>query len=146
MQSDLIIFLQLLHYQYFIPKKRKIVTAKIVSKEAGVLAGIMETEWFLKKLGIQITQKKKDGAQLKKNDVIMKLKGRADTVLSAERTLLNLLQRMSGVATTTNRLASKLPPQSNFWLPEKPCGAIWINALFRSEAGELIGLIYHMQF
>lgn len=95
--------------KYFVQKKRRIITAKITAKEAGVLAGIMEAEWFLKKLGIQITQKKKEGAKLKKGDVIMRLKGRANKILASERTLLNLLQRMSGAATATNRLASKLP-------------------------------------
>ncbi len=95
--------------RYFIPKKRRIVTAKIFANESGVLAGVLEAEWFLKKLGIQITQKKKEGSDLKKGDVIMRLKGRANRILSAERTLLNLLQRMSGVATMTNRLTSKLP-------------------------------------
>ncbi len=95
--------------KYFVPKKRRIITAKIIAKEAGVLAGIMEAEWFLKKLGIRITQKKKEGAKLKKGDVIMRLKGRANKILASERTLLNLLQRMSGVATITNRLVSKLP-------------------------------------
>jgi len=95
--------------RYFIPKKRRIVTGKIVSKEAGILAGVLEAEWFLKKLGIRIAQKKNEGMKVKKGDVIMKLKGRADKMLAGERTLLNLLQRMSGVATSTNRLASKLP-------------------------------------
>ena len=95
--------------RYFVPKRRRIVTAKVITKETGVLAGIMEAEWFLKKLGIQITQKKKEGTKLQKGDVIMRLKGRADRILASERTLLNLLQRLSGVATMTNRLASKLP-------------------------------------
>lgn len=95
--------------QYFVPKKNQIVIAEIIAKESGVLAGIMESEWFLKKLGIRIVQQKKDGDKLNKGDIILRLKGRADTVLSAERALLNLLQRMSGVATSTLHLTSKLP-------------------------------------
>ncbi|MBU1017706.1 carboxylating nicotinate-nucleotide diphosphorylase [Patescibacteria group bacterium] len=93
----------------FVPKKRQIVEAEIIAKEGGLLAGIAEAEWFLKKLGVRITSHKKDSMKVLKGDVIMKLKGRADTLLSAERTLLNLLQRMSGVATATNRLALQLP-------------------------------------
>ncbi|MBN2096243.1 carboxylating nicotinate-nucleotide diphosphorylase [Candidatus Peregrinibacteria bacterium] len=93
----------------FVPRKRQIVEAEIIAKEGGLLTGIAEAEWFLKKLGIRITHHKKDGMKVLKGDVIMKLKGRADAILSAERTLLNLLQRMSGVATATSRLASKLP-------------------------------------
>lgn len=93
----------------FIRMKKEIVTAEIIAKESGLLAGMMESEWFLKKIGIRILQKKKDGASLKKGDVILRLTGRADKILGAERTLLNLLQRMSGVATATCRLASCLP-------------------------------------
>lgn len=95
--------------QYFVSKRNRIIEAEIISKESGVLAGIMETEWFLKKLGIRIVRQKKDGDKLNKGDIILRLKGRADTVLSAERALLNLLQRMSGVATSTHHLVSKLP-------------------------------------
>ncbi len=95
--------------QYFVPKKNRITEAEVVSKELGMLAGIMEVKWFLKKLGIRIIQQKKDGDKLNKGDIILRLKGRADTILSAERTLLNLLQRMSGVATSTSHLSSKLP-------------------------------------
>ena len=95
--------------RYFVPKRRQIVTAKVIVKEAGILAGIMEAEWFLKKLGIQIIQKKKEGTKVKKGEVIMRLKGCTERILASERTLLNLLQRMSGIATMTNRLASKLP-------------------------------------
>ncbi|MFC1731717.1 carboxylating nicotinate-nucleotide diphosphorylase [candidate division KSB1 bacterium] len=94
---------------YFIHKKSQIVTAEIIAKESGILAGMMEAEWFLKKLGIRITQKEKEGSKLRKGDIIMKLKGRADKILGGERTLLNLLQHMSGVATATYHLSSKLP-------------------------------------
>ena len=93
----------------FIPKKRQIVTAKITAKELGVLAGVQEAEWFLKKVGVQMVRGKKDGARLKKGDLVMELQGRADKILAVERTLLNLLQRMSGIATMTRALSSELP-------------------------------------
>ncbi len=95
--------------KYFVPEQTRIVTAKVITRESGVLAGLSEAEWFLKKLGIRILRKKKDGSKIRKRDVILELKGRADRMLAGERTLLNLLQRMSGVATATHRLASKLP-------------------------------------
>ena len=46
---------------------------------------------------------------MKPGDVLLVLRGRADRILGVERTLLNVLQRMSGVATVAHRLASKLP-------------------------------------
>jgi nicotinate-nucleotide pyrophosphorylase (carboxylating) len=83
--------------------------AHIVANELCVLAGIQEAKWFLGKIGIKIVSAMKDGDSVKKGDVILKISGNPKKILSAERTVLNLLQRMSGVATATNRLASKLP-------------------------------------
>lgn len=91
------------------PAKSTIVRARIVAKEAGIFAGLLEADWFLKKLGIRITQKLKEGAPFRKGTALLTLQGRADRILAAERTLLNLLQRMSGIATATHRLASQLP-------------------------------------
>ena len=93
----------------FVDKKDQIVKAEITAKENGILAGMLEAEWFLEKLGVRIIKKKKDGSKIKKGDLVMSLSGRVDEMLSGERTLLNLLQRMSGIATATHRLASKLP-------------------------------------
>jgi len=93
----------------FVANKRQKVTAEIIAKETGILSGMQEAEWFLKKLNIKIIQKKKDGSRLKKGDLIMRLLGSADKILACERTLLNLLQRMSGVATKTDELVKKIP-------------------------------------
>jgi nicotinate-nucleotide pyrophosphorylase (carboxylating) len=92
-------------------ERRKEVTAEITVNEPGVLAGIQEAEWFLKKLGIRIMEHKEDSAKVKAGQKIMKIKGGADKILAAERTLLNLLQRMSGVASATNKLAARLPKE-----------------------------------
>jgi len=94
----------------FISNPKQPVRAIVVAKESGVLAGMQEAEWFLKKLGIRIVQKSRDSSSVRKNQTIVTLNGRADRILAAERTLLNLLQRMSGIATATKKLSSKLPP------------------------------------
>jgi len=95
--------------ELFVSDKTRLIKAEIVAKESGVLAGIQESEWFLKKLNIRIPYSRKDGFWLKKDDIIMRISGRADRILASERTLLNLLQRMSGVATATNNLVKKVP-------------------------------------
>ena len=51
---------------------------------------------------------KKDGTRLKPNQVVLDVYGNAGTVLSCERTVLNLLSRMSGIATHTSLLISKI--------------------------------------
>jgi len=90
-------------------KSGKKAEASITVNEPCVFAGMQEAKWFLDKVGIRIVGSMKDGNSVKKGNVIMKLSGDPKKILSAERTVLNLLQRMSGVATATNKFASKLP-------------------------------------
>ena len=89
--------------------KNKPVKAEIKSNSSGILAGIQEAEWFLKKTGLKIVKKMKDGSRIKEGDIILSISGKAGKILACERTLLNLLQRMSGVATKTNQMAARLP-------------------------------------
>jgi nicotinate-nucleotide pyrophosphorylase (carboxylating) len=82
--------------------------AAVVAKEAGVAAGIEETTILAESLGLNIKTKVADGDEIKNGQVIVKILGNAQTILSAERTMLNLLSRMSGIATATRRLEEKL--------------------------------------
>lgn len=94
---------------WFVANKRRIVRAEVIVCESGVWAGAMEAKWFMAKLGVRVTKCIKEGTAFRRGDVMMVLRDRADRILAAERTLLNLVQRMSGIATATRRLASKLP-------------------------------------
>jgi len=85
-----------------------IVEAEVVAKEAGVIAGIEEALTFLESLKLQAEALVTDGSRIEEKTIIMKIVGDARTLLSTERTLLNLLTRMSGIATTTNRLIKKV--------------------------------------
>ncbi|UCE39791.1 MAG: carboxylating nicotinate-nucleotide diphosphorylase [Candidatus Aminicenantes bacterium] len=84
--------------------------AFIVAKEEGVLAGIYVAERVMKKIdrtvffGIQ----KKDGEKLKRGDKIAALEGPSVSLLKGERTALNFLQRMSGIATITHKFVQVL--------------------------------------
>jgi nicotinate-nucleotide pyrophosphorylase (carboxylating) len=82
--------------------------AKVVAREAGIAAGIEEVEVLAESLGLSVKTEVADGERIKNGRIIMKISGDARTVLSAERTMLNLLSRMSGIATTTRKLAEKL--------------------------------------
>lgn len=84
------------------------VEAEVVAKEAGVAAGIEETTILVESLGLSVKALVIDGEEAKKGQVIMKIFGDARTVLSAERTILNLLSRMSGIATATRRLVEQV--------------------------------------
>jgi nicotinate-nucleotide pyrophosphorylase (carboxylating) len=84
------------------------IQAEIRAKENGILAGIEEAEFFLKRHGVRILKKQKDGIALKKNTPVFTLQASAKKILTCERTVLNLLQRMSGIATESNKLAQKI--------------------------------------
>jgi len=85
-----------------------IVEAEVVAKEAGVVAGVEEAVTLLESLNLQAEALVADGSRIEEKTTIMKIVGDARTLLSSERTLLNLLTRMSGIATTTNRLINKV--------------------------------------
>ena len=88
------------------------IVAKIISREQGIVAGV--------KFAIDIFRLKechaspfiKDGSRLKANQIILQVSGKAKSILSCERTVLNLLARMSGIATQTNHLVSQIRKHS----------------------------------
>jgi nicotinate-nucleotide pyrophosphorylase (carboxylating) len=82
--------------------------AEVRCKEQGVAAGIEEATVLLESLGLEVQASFKDGEEIKANQAIMKISGDARTILSVERTLLNLLSRMSGIATTTRQLVKQI--------------------------------------
>ncbi|KPV64680.1 MAG: nicotinate-nucleotide pyrophosphorylase [Candidatus Bathyarchaeota archaeon BA1] len=85
-----------------------IVEAEVIAKEDGIIAGVEEALTFLEGFGLQASALVSDGARVEGKSTIVKIVGDARTLLSIERTLLNLLTRMSGIATTTRRLVEKV--------------------------------------
>ena len=82
----------------------------IVAKENGVLAGIDLAEFIFKKVdqSIDIIKKFKDGDIIKCNDIVMEISGSSRSMLTAERTVLNFTQRLSGIATLTKQYSDSL--------------------------------------
>ena len=85
-----------------LPKKK--IFAQIISREKGIVAGTKYAKQIFALKKCQVKIKKTDGSKINSNDVIMEISGNADSVLSCERTSLNLLSRMCGIATQTNDL------------------------------------------
>ena len=87
-------------------KKDVTKKAKIISKEDCIIAGIDITKKILNKIDkkIKIKKSKKDGDEIKKQETIMIIEGPIKSILKAERISLNIMQRMSGIATKTNRI------------------------------------------
>lgn len=78
--------------------------ALLIAKEEIVLAGLpfAERVFQLVDTGLEFRALKKEGARVRKGGIISGTKGRTWSILIAERTALNILQRMSGIATLTN--------------------------------------------
>jgi nicotinate-nucleotide pyrophosphorylase (carboxylating) len=88
--------------------KNLTVKAVVIAKETGIAAGIEEATILAEYLGLKVKAKVADGDKIKNKQVLMELSGDTQTILSVERTLLNLLSRMSGIATKTRLLTEKL--------------------------------------
>ncbi len=88
-------------------KKRK-VTAKIIAKEEGVLAGVEYVKSLCKIENIKFEFVKKDADLLKKGDIIALFEAKANKLLMCERTMLNLLQHASGIATNVYSYMQRL--------------------------------------
>ncbi|MEM3769792.1 MAG: carboxylating nicotinate-nucleotide diphosphorylase [Candidatus Bathyarchaeia archaeon] len=82
--------------------------AAIIAKEDGVAAGIEEAKVLLESLGLKFEVLVKDGEEIKPKQVLMKIYGDARAILAVERTLLNIVSRMSGIATTTRKIVKKI--------------------------------------
>ena len=89
-----------------LPKNK--IKAKIISRENGILAGVKFAGDIFRLKGCSVKIIKKDGAKVKPNQIILQVSGNARIILSCERTALNLISRMSGIATHTNLLVSKI--------------------------------------
>jgi len=85
-------------------------TAKLIAKEKGILAGVevakrvfelydsnLSTEVFLE-----------DGSEVTVGSVVLELSGKAQSILSTERLVLNIMQRMSGIATKTRQIVNQI--------------------------------------
>ncbi|RMG05150.1 MAG: carboxylating nicotinate-nucleotide diphosphorylase [Nitrospirae bacterium] len=84
--------------------------AWIITREDIVLAGISVAErvFLLVDPSLSITTSLEDGSKVKSDTILMEITGKTSSILMAERLSLNLLQRLSGISTLTNRCMEKL--------------------------------------
>ena len=84
------------------------INAQIISRDDGIIAGIKFAKDIFKLKGIHSKSFKKDGSKVRANQKILQISGNSRDILSCERTALNLLSRMSGIATQTNFLVTQI--------------------------------------
>ena len=84
------------------------VTARIVAKEPMVAAGVLEVTVLFETVGVEVVQSVDDGSEVSPGEAVIEVRGDARAILTVERTALNLLMRMSGIATATRRLINRI--------------------------------------
>ena len=81
-----------------------IIKAKIISREAGILSGVELSSSIFQEFSIKTIIKKLDGESVVADETVLEIEGDARTILSVERTVLNIIMRMSGISTITRKL------------------------------------------
>jgi nicotinate-nucleotide pyrophosphorylase (carboxylating) len=87
-------------------------TARLIAKEEGIIAGVEIAGQIFSTTGpgLIYTPKIKDGSPVSSGDIIFHVEGEVHALLKAERLVLNIMQRMSGIATETSRYVKVLAP------------------------------------
>ncbi len=90
------------------PKEK--ATAEIIAKQKGILAGVDLATSVFKSVagGLKVRSLKPDGAGLRKSERILTVSGSARSILTAERTALNFLSHLSGIATLTDSYVRRI--------------------------------------
>ena len=115
---------------------KKKISVKIISRENAIIAGASYAKEIFKLKGCNARIVKKDGSKIKPNQTIMIITGDAGNILTCERTALNLLTRMSGIATQTNELVKKIPKKTKLYATRKTAPGL---RYFDKEAVEIGG-------
>lgn len=84
--------------------------ARLIIKEKGILAGIRITKEVFSTIDkhLKLDLILSDGAEVAPGDIAFNVSGRQQSILKSERLVLNILQRMSGIATTTHKYTNQL--------------------------------------
>ena len=98
---------------------KKKISVKIISREKAIIAGTKYAKEIFKIKGCSVIIEKKDGSKILPDQTIMRVTGDAGKILTCERTVLNLLTRMSGIATQTNELVKKIPSRTKLYATRK---------------------------
>ncbi len=84
--------------------------SRLIIKEAGVVAGVEVAHEVFHYFDpeLKVTEFIKDGSEVKPGDIVFEVEGRVQSLLQTERLMLNIMQRMSGIATVTRKYVKEL--------------------------------------
>ena len=94
---------------------------KLISNQTGIIAGLEFAKQTFKLIDkkIKFNIKKKEGSDIKKNNVIATIKGNIRNILTGERVALNFLSHISGIATITNQFVKTVGKKSKICCTRK---------------------------
>jgi len=92
--------------------KDRFASAAIVAREGGIAAGLEEFAFLMRAHEVEVAFEKQDGDAIKPGDTLLRVEGDESKLLSLERVGLNLLQRMSGIATASRCLQERAARRS----------------------------------
>lgn len=81
---------------------------RLYFREDGVAAGLDEVATIFRILGCEVNATERDGSSVSRNQTLMEINGSAKALLAGERTALNILGRMAGIATTVSKTAAQV--------------------------------------
>ncbi|MBN1158919.1 MAG: carboxylating nicotinate-nucleotide diphosphorylase [Bacteroidales bacterium] len=115
--------------------------AQLLIKEPGILAGVVVAKRIFRKLdpGVRIDIFFNDGDRVKPSDIAFVVEGKVRALLEAERLVLNIMQRMSGIATITNQYVKALEGMKTRILDTRkttPCMRLLEKAAVKAGGGE----------
>jgi nicotinate-nucleotide pyrophosphorylase (carboxylating) len=103
--------------------------AVLISREKGIVAGLPVAEKVFKKIDSNLSfhYSIEDGAEIIPGTILAEIKGKAISILTAERTALNFLQRLCGIATTASKYADAVKGSSTLILDTRKTTPAWRN-------------------
>ncbi len=112
--------------ELLIPDSAK-ADAKIISRQNGVFCGSPILSVLFRKIDkdLQYSFKKKEGASVRKKDVVVTLSGKVSSIVKVERTALNFLGHLSGISTKTNAFVKAVKPHPVLILDTRKTTPLW---------------------
>ena len=94
-----------------LPRAQRI-RARIVSRASGIVAGLPAAVWTFRAVdrSLRCVVRRREGARVRTGDTLMMIEGSARSIFAAERTALNLLRQLSGIATLTHEYVRRARP------------------------------------
>jgi nicotinate-nucleotide pyrophosphorylase (carboxylating) len=114
-------------------------SAVVLARESGVAAGLAELAYMLEAYGVDAAFEKQDSDAMRPGDVLLRSEGEQTQLLALERVGLNLVQRMSGIATAIRCLQERVQARSFatriVGTRKTPCGLLDKRALHLGNGG-----------